>query len=189
MGLLKPRCSVVCLFLVLLLSIGRLAVEYLAIGNRLTLQRVIPLMWLFLSLGFVFTLCDMVRGLYACDIISECLQCRFGLRDWSVFKWLLLLIIALSTIFAAWDMWLRWAKFDMSWTGDYPWYSQRSLDLGAFLYIAFILLQGKSEPLLNTYIDCMQTPDWACSEWIAILHQASACSGKSSLVAKLCTHI
>ena len=140
MTLLKPRCSVLCLFLFLVSRVGSLAIEYLTIGNGPASYLEFPLVWLVPSLGLIFTMFDMFRGLRAYYVMSERLQCRLRWRDWSVFKRFLLTIITLSAILAARDMCLRWVKFHRKWTGDYPWYS-----CFAFLYIAFILLQGKSE--------------------------------------------
>lgn len=145
MALLKPTCGVLFLALFLVLGMGRLAAEYFATDNQYIITLGDPFLWLSLSLGFILTLYNIVRGLFAYNVISECLQCRFGWRDLSVFKLLLFLIIVISTMFAAWDMWFRWDTFHLNWTVDYPWFSRLSLNAGACLYMAFILLQGKSD--------------------------------------------
>ena len=137
--------SVLFLFAFMLLSIGRLAAEY--VGYQHVLPLAVPLMWLSLSIGFIFTLYDMIQ-LYAIKVMSECLQRRFGLRDLSLVKILLFLIVTLSpTIWAAEDMWLRWDKAYQNWAVHYPWYSQLTLNVGTCLYFVVILFQGEWEEL------------------------------------------
>lgn len=133
--------SVLFLFAFMLLSIGRLAAEY--VGYQHVLPLAVPLMWLSLSIGFMFTLYDMIQ-LDAIEVISECLQCRFGWRDLSLVKFFLFLIVTLSpTVWAADDMWLRWDKAYQNWAVLYPWYSQLTLNVATCLYFVFILFQGK----------------------------------------------
>lgn len=142
MVLLKPRWNVLFLFLFMLLSICRLAAEYL--GYQHFLPPAILLMWLSLSIGVIFTLYDM-RELYAYNVVSECLQCRFGWRDLSIVKLLLFIIVAVSAVWAAGDMWIRWNTAHLNWAVHYPRYFQLSLSVGSSLYLVFILLQGESE--------------------------------------------
>ena len=134
--------SVLFLFAFMLLSIGRLAAEY--VGYQHVLPLAVPLMWLSLSIGFIFTLYDMIQ-LCAVEVISECLQCRFGWRDLSLVKFFLFLIVTLSTMCAAGNMWIRWDKAYQNWAVHYPWYSQLTLNVGTCLYFFFILFQGKWE--------------------------------------------
>ena len=143
MALLKPTYGGVFLSLFLVLGMGRLAAEYFAIDNQYITILGVPLMWISLSLGFILTLYDIVRRLFAHNVISECLRCRFGWRDLSGLKLFLFLTIVVFTVFAMWDMWFRWDTFHQSWTVDYPWFSQLSLNVGTCLYIVFILLQGE----------------------------------------------
>ena len=139
MALLKPRGNVLFLFLFMLLSICRLAAEYL--GYQCVLPPALLLMWLSLSIGVIFTLYYM-RELYAYNVVSECLQCRFGCGDLSIVKLLVALIVAVSAVCAAGDMRIRWDTAHLNWAVHYPWYFQLSPSVGLSLYLLFILFQG-----------------------------------------------
>lgn len=134
--------SVLFLLAFVLLSIGRLAVE--RAGYQHILPLTVPFMWLSLSIGFIFTLYDMIQ-LYAIEVISECLQCRYGWRDLSLVKLFPFLIVNVSMTWAVYDMWLRWDKAYQNWAVHYQWYSQLTLDVAICLYFVFILVQGKWE--------------------------------------------
>ena len=145
MKLLKPRGNVLFVFFFMLLSLCRLAAEYL--GYQRILPQATLLMWVFLSIGLIFTMHDMIRELCAYYVISECLQCRVGWRDLLTVKLLLLSIVAVSAVCAAGDMLIRWKTAYLNWASHYTWYSQLSLDVGASLYLVFILFQGESKAL------------------------------------------
>ena len=141
MDLPKTRGSVLFVFLFMLFSIFRLAAEYF--GSQRILPQTIPcLMWLFLSIGFIFTLCDMIE-MNAYKVISECLQFRWS--DLSGGKSMGFLIVGASAVWAMGDMWSRWDKAYQNWAVHYSCYSQQYLNMGTFLYFVFILFQGKWE--------------------------------------------
>ena len=142
MALLKPRGNVLFLLLFMLLSICRLAAEYL--GYQRILPPALLLMWLSLSIGVIFTLYDM-RELHAYNVVSECLQFKFGCGDLSIAKLLVVLIVGVSAMCAAGDMWIRWDTAHLNWAVHYPWYFQLLLSVGSSLYLLFILFQGQSE--------------------------------------------
>ena len=142
------HANIVFFLCVLGICLLRLIGEAIGWGN--ILFKGMPFLWLFLSLGFLFTWQVVFRGLEVYSVIfawvrgslSRLLQ-NIVSGNWRAsMNWKSLIPLSMLAMPIR-DMAVRWHIVHHRWAASFPQYAQMFLHVAAVLYIVFIIIQGR----------------------------------------------